>query len=133
VLLFLPFLNPYVNFLIRVFKGGDTSAASYIQNADLKDPQSALDLFKLETAYFLHNCMLYNLEMFEARCEWLKQDSEYNRLNDFKKFDEKSSTEKYDLLKLTQGELQAFYIEKNCKRWINWRLQPEAACMPQRV
>ncbi|MCU0359387.1 MAG: Na/Pi symporter [Bacteroidia bacterium] len=110
VLFFIPLLHPYVKFLKLVFKGAEKSAASYIQHADLKDPQTALELFKLETAYFLHNCMVYSLGVFEVKCDWLNNVAEYNRLNEIKKFEEKTDSEKYDLLKLIQGELQAFYL-----------------------
>ena len=115
ILLFLPLLQPFVSFLEKFFKDSDTALAAYISNASIAEPQTALDLFRRETAYFLHNCMLLNLEQLSIGTSYLEQNADFNGFNEKKKFSIKSTEEKYDFLKLLQGELQLFYLSLRSK------------------
>ncbi len=110
VLLFLPFLDPFVKFLEKFFKNTDASTAAFIGQADVKEPQTALDLFKRETNYFIHNSMLINSEALEMETKWLEANSIFEKINEHKQFMIKTLEEKYNLLKLLQGELQTFYL-----------------------
>ncbi|MBK9328407.1 MAG: Na/Pi cotransporter family protein [Sphingobacteriales bacterium] len=115
IVVFLPFLNPFARFLERFFKDTDASAAAYIGNANVAEPQTALDLFGKETEYFIHNCMLFNLGQFETDTDVMEAHPEFNRINENRKFLYKSQEEKYDFLKQLQGELQSFYLDLRIK------------------
>ncbi len=110
ILIFLPFLQPFVKFLEKFFKNVDVSIAAFIGNATVSEPQTAIDLFKRETSYFIHNSMLLNLENLGIDNTFLQDNSTFNEINDRKKFRVKSVEEKYEFLKLLQGELQSFYL-----------------------
>jgi phosphate:Na+ symporter len=110
IALFLPFLNIFSQFLEKFFKNTDVGSAAFINHASVEEPQTALDLFKRETNYFIYNSMLINLEQLEIESGWLKGDPEVIKMNERKKFALKTTQEKYEFLKLLQGELQTFYL-----------------------
>jgi phosphate:Na+ symporter len=110
ILLFLPFLEPFTRFLEKFFKNVDASVAAFIGNANVSEPQTAVDLFKREATYFIHTSMLLNLELMEIDSKFLQDNPTFYEINERKKFMQKSAEEKYEFLKLLQGELQAFYL-----------------------
>jgi phosphate:Na+ symporter len=110
ILLFLPLLDLFVKFLEQFFKNTDARNAAFIGNASEDEPQTALDLFKRETRYFIYNSMLFNLEELEVDAEWLESSKDFYDINNKKKYLLKTVDEKYEFLKLLQGELQVFYI-----------------------
>ena len=120
ILVFLPFLSPFSRFLERFFKQTHLQATAFIVNATVTDPVTALDLFRKETHYFIHNSMLFNLTLFE-----IEQTALYEHQQDFeiankqRKFLSLPMNEKYELLKEQQGELQLFYLE------LRKKLEPE--------
>ena len=61
IVVFLPFLDLFTKFLERFFKKTNGSAATFINHASIAEPVTALDLFRRETIYFIHNSMLFNL------------------------------------------------------------------------
>jgi phosphate:Na+ symporter len=111
ILIFLPLLGPFTQLLQRAFKDTDTEGCAYIKNVNIKEPETALDLFKIEVEYFIHNCILFNLEHFGFKIDPLDEKSKFRSNNIKKKYTELNSVEKYSLIKQHQGELQAFYIE----------------------
>ncbi len=115
ILIFLPFLSPYAKFLEKFFKDTDASATAFIVNADMKEPVTALDLCRKETAYFMHNSILFNLTLFKIDIESLSEHPEFSAINEKRKFFSKTPEEKYEFLKQLQGELQAFYISLRTK------------------
>ncbi len=108
---FLPFLDPFANLLEKFFKQTDASAAAFIAHADSEEPETALDLFRRETAWFIHNSMVLNLQQFEINTKELEEHPDYKTLNEARKFSKKTAEEKYEFLKQLQGELQAFYLD----------------------
>ncbi len=110
IFIFLPFLSPFAKLLEKFYKDTDASATAFIGHANIKEPETALDLFRKETDYFIHNSILYNLTLFEIDIEKLCDHLEFRPINEKRKFFAKSSEEKYDFLKQLQGELQAFYL-----------------------
>ena len=113
--IFLPFLNPFAKLLEKFFKDTDASTAAFIANADTKEPETALDLFRRETNYFIYNSKLFNLHLFDIDNKQLNRNQEFVTLNDKRKFVSKSPEEKYEFLKQLQGELQAFYLALRTK------------------
>lgn len=110
IVLFLPFLDLFVKFLEQFFKNTDASNAAFIGDANVDEPQTALDLFKRETQYFIYNAMLFNLDELEVDAKWFDAQKDFYEINKQKKYLFKTATEKYEFLKLVQGELQVFYI-----------------------
>ena len=114
IVLFLPVLDIFTKFLERFFKNTDGNAAAFIGHASIAETVTALDLFRRETNYFIHNSMLFNLELFKIDTIALKQ-SEYIKINEKNNFEKKSIEEKYEFLKQLQGEMQAFYLKLRTK------------------
>ena len=110
IILFLPFLDVFVKFLEQFFKNTDATNSAFIGNASIEEPQTALDLFKREINYFIFNSMIFNLEELEVDTKWLQDKKDFYEINNNKKYLLKTATEKYEFLKLLQGEIQVFYI-----------------------
>jgi phosphate:Na+ symporter len=115
IAIFLPFLNQFTALLERFFKATDASAAAFIGNVSVEEPETALDVFRKETEYFIHNSMIFNLSLFEIDNASLEEYAPFKEINEERKFISKTTEEKYEFLKLLQGELQAFYIELRTK------------------
>jgi len=110
IAIFFPFLNPFTKLLEKFFKDTDASAAAFIGNANTAEPETALDLFRRETEYFIHNSMLFNLSKFEIDTRLMQEQPDFKSINEKRKFFSKTPEEKYGFLKQLQGELQAFYL-----------------------
>ena len=115
IIIFLPFLEPFAKFLEKFFKDTDGSAAAFIGNADTNESETALDLFKRETEYFIHNSMLYNLALFDIDTKPLCEHPVFKAINEKRRYFSKTPEEKYEFLKQLQGELQSFYLSLRTK------------------
>jgi phosphate:Na+ symporter len=115
VVLFVPFLGYYTKFLERFFKGTDASIAAFINHANVAEPETAMDMFRRETRYFIHNAILFNVGQFKIELQSLNFDNTYDAINKKRKFIALTADEKYEFLKQLQGELQSFYVELNSK------------------
>lgn len=115
ILIFLPFLNLFAKFLEQFYKDSDASATAFIDSSALKEPQTALDLFKKETAFFIHDAVLFNLMAFSIDPAETELRSEFSSLNERRKFTDKTPEARYEFLKQWQGELQAYYLELRTK------------------
>ncbi len=115
IIIFLPFLNPFAKLLEKFFKDTDASAAAFISHADIKEPETALDLLRRETEYFIHNSILFNLALFDIDIKRLCEHPDFRPINEKRKFFSKSPEEKYEFLKQLQGELQVFYLSLRTK------------------
>ena len=104
IVVFLPVLDSFTKFLERFFKNTDGSVAVFIKHASIEEPETALDLFQRETKYFIHNSMLYNLELFGINTVSLKENSIFKDINERKKYHQKTGEEKHwQLLKEKEG------------------------------
>jgi phosphate:Na+ symporter len=115
IIIFLPFLDPFSAFLERFFKTTASNSTAFICHANIEEPQTALDLFKRETEYFILNSMLFNLEQLEIDTNWLEENQVLKPINESKKISLKTPNEKYEFLKLLQGELQLFFVQLETK------------------
>lgn len=115
IIIFLPFLNQFAKFLENFFKDTDASAAAFIGHANVAEPETALDLFRRETEYFIHNSMLFNLAQFEIDTKSIQEHPDFKSINEKRNFFSKTQEEKYVFLKQLQGELQSFYLELRTK------------------
>lgn len=111
IFFFLPFIDQFARFLERFFKDSNGNTAAFIKHATIAEPITALDLFRRETNFFIHNSMLFNLELFKIDTHEMQTNSNYTEINEKRKFFEKTPEEKYDFLKQLQGELQLFYLQ----------------------
>lgn len=111
VAIFLPLLDSFTRFLERFFKDSDGSTTAFIGHASFAEPVTALDLFKRETKYFIHNSMIFNLELFKIDTHQFRDYPEFKSINEQNRFHLKTKEEKYDFLKQLQGELQGFYLK----------------------
>jgi phosphate:Na+ symporter len=59
---------------------------AFIGHATIAERLTALDLFKRETNYFIHNSMLFNLELFNSNTRYISENSDYKSINVKKKF-----------------------------------------------
>jgi phosphate:Na+ symporter len=115
IILFLPFLEIFTKFLERFFKNSNGSTVAFISHASINEPETALDLFRRETKYFIHNSMLFNLELFKIDTLQIRKNDDFKAINEKRNFFTKTEEEKYEFLKQLQGELQVFYLELRTK------------------
>ena len=115
IFIFIPFLTPFTKLLEKFFRDTDASVAAFIGHANIKEPETALDLYRRETEYFIHTATLFNLALFDIDNKLLSGHPEFESINNQRKFFSKSLEEKYEFLKLLQGELQAFYLALRTK------------------
>jgi phosphate:Na+ symporter len=109
IILFLPFLNFFERLFQRFYKDSYTLNAGFIGHATIDEPETAIDLFRKEAAYFIHNSMYYNLTSFGIEAKEIEHEETYRELNKKRDFYAKTPEEKYEFLKHLQGELQVFY------------------------
>ncbi|MFV8376029.1 Na/Pi cotransporter family protein [Flavobacterium sp. LB1P62] len=115
IVIFLPFLELFTKFLERFFKNSNGSTVAFIGHASINEPETALDLFRRETKYFIHNSMLFNLELFKIDTLSILKNDDFKAINEKRNFFSKTEEDKYEFLKQLQGELQAFYLELRTK------------------
>lgn len=115
ILIILPILDLFIKFLELFFKDTDASAAAFIGHATIAEPETAMDLFRRETKYFIHDSMLFNLDLFKIDTLSLRENADFKNINEKRNFFSKMKEEKYEFLKQLQGELQAFYLELRTK------------------
>ncbi|MFV5689870.1 Na/Pi cotransporter family protein [Flavobacterium sp. ZT3R25] len=115
IVIFLPFLELFTKFLERFFKNSNGSTVAFISHASINEPETALDLFRRETKYFIHNSMLFNLELFKIDTLPILKNDDFKAINEKRNFFTKTEEEKYEFLKQLQGELQIFYLKLRTK------------------
>jgi phosphate:Na+ symporter len=109
--IFLPLLDSFTGFLERFFKDSDSSTTAFIGHASFAEPVTAIDLFRRETRYFIHNSMIFNQELFKIDTHIFRENPDFKSINEKNRFHLKTKEEKYDFLKHLQGELQSFYLK----------------------
>lgn len=110
VLLFIPVLGPFTKLLSRFFKQNNGLAASFIGQAKIEEPESALDLFQREAEYFLYYSMEFNRAMLGMEKGPLPLTPQFVELVESKGYHKKSIEEQYEFIKQMQGEIQSFYL-----------------------
>ena len=111
LLLFIPVLGPFTNLLHRFFRQTNGSAASFIGDAKVAEPESALELFQREAEYFLYYSLDFNKSILHLEEGVQALDSKYLALASSKGFVTKTIEEKYEFIKQMQGEIQSFYVQ----------------------
>jgi phosphate:Na+ symporter len=115
ILIFFPILNSFTKFLELFFKDTDAATAAFISHATIKEPETALDLLRMEAKYFIHNSMLFNLELFKIDTLMIRKNDDFKAINEKRNFFSKTIEEKYEFMKQLQGEIQSFYLDLRTK------------------
>jgi len=111
-LLFVPFLNRFVNYLERRFKDTSSRATFYIQNNAAGISAGIPELLEKEVILFIEKVIALNLEVLGE--ETPTPENKESKFLDFKKNGlpkRLGYTEKYMLLKQTEGTLIDFYTK----------------------
>lgn len=115
ILIFFPILNSFTKFLELFFKDTDADTVAFISHATIKEPETAIDLLRMETKYFIHNSILFNLELFKIDTSMLRENKDFKTINEKRNFFSKTIEEKYEFMKQLQGEIQSFYLDLRTK------------------
>jgi len=115
ILIFYPILEIFTKFLELFFKDTDAATAAFISHATINESETALDLLLMETRYFIHDSMLFNLELFKIDTQSIRKNADFKDINEKRDFFSKTKEEKYEFLKQLQGEIQAFYLDMRTK------------------
>lgn len=115
LIVFLPFLTPFTKVLNKFYKKTQDATAAFITHGSVREPESALELFKHETEYFIHNTILFNSNLFDIDIQSWKEHPRFNTLNQQRKYFDLTPDEAYTFLKSHQGEMQAFYLQLRSK------------------
>ena len=111
IFIFLPFINIFSKFLERLYKDNVQHVSGYLTHAHPEIPHAALELMKKETVYFIYQCKLFNIRVFDLREEIIKSEPEFNSLKGTQIINGKSNILQYEHLKEQYGEIQAYYIK----------------------
>jgi phosphate:Na+ symporter len=115
ILIFFPILNSFTKFLELFFKDTDAASVAFISHATIKEPETALDLLRMETNYFIHNSLLFNMELFKIDTLILRENIDFKAINEKRNYFSKTIEEKYEFMKQLQGEIQSFYLDLRTK------------------
>ncbi len=116
ILIFLPFLNLFSKFLEGMFHKADKSNSGYIKNTNPSVPHAALELMKKETSFFVYQCKLFNLSVFEAEESAVTKITEFDEINKQNKSDNKNFELRYEMIKDQYGEIQSYYIKLSAQK-----------------
>jgi phosphate:Na+ symporter len=110
VILIYFFLNKYGNFLDNQFKETKNNKTYYLQNASVEIPSTVTDMLEKEVGLYINNVIYFNLETFHIIPNWFNTN-EYPISNNQKNniTDTISLSEKYQLLKESEGEILSYY------------------------
>ena len=111
IFIFLPFINIFSKFLERLYKDNEQHVSGYLTHAHPEIPHAALELMKKETAYFIYQCKLFNIRVFNLPEDIIETDNAFKSLNGNQKINGKSNILQYEQLKEQYGEIQAYYIK----------------------
>ena len=103
ILLFLPFLHLFGNFLLKCYVENERGSL-YINKVPVSDADNALDALDQETKYFINHMIEYSLDSFNLNDE--KKENLYVN----KKFIRKNVVQQYYYIKQLHGEMHGFYL-----------------------
>ncbi|MCC6371759.1 MAG: Na/Pi cotransporter family protein [Bacteroidia bacterium] len=109
--LFLPFLKYFSDFLSRFFKDTNEGVTVFIENANVNEPQTCLDLFEKETEFLIYETVLFNASLFDIKPGDAGGNAFYDDINLKRAFYKRTDLEKFTFLKQVQGALQALYMQ----------------------
>jgi phosphate:Na+ symporter len=112
VILFVPFLDRFSDFLEKRFSADNDSATFFIRDAGKGTSADALAAMEKEVLYFVHRVLPLNLDAFHSTGEIIHHDKEMQQKLNERNEKLKSYEAKYEDLKQIEGELLAFYLQQ---------------------
>ena len=103
IILFLPFLHLFGNFLLKCYVENERGSL-YINKVPVSDADNALDALDQETKYFINHVIEYSLDSFNLN------DGKKENLYVNKKFIRKNVVQQYYYIKQLHGEMHGFYL-----------------------
>ena len=110
ILLFIPILTPYSNWLVRLFPRGNQCKSAYLQHPENCDAESAEVLLKKETSYFIYNTIHLNTSLLHIAPEATLRIPAYEDLHEKTNYTSLPADEKYNWVKEHHGEIQSAYL-----------------------
>ena len=111
IILFLPFLNQFSDFLEKRFVIKNKISAYFIDDADNLFPEAALEVLQKEVELFIFRVVLLNMEVFRIDQFFVcKNDFLNEKLNSIHRKD-LQHIEKYENVKHTEGEIISLYTK----------------------
>ncbi len=104
IILFLPFLRIFGNFLLKRFEEKEEGSL-YISKVSVSDMDNALDALDQETKYFINHVIQYSLNSFNIN------EGKISNINVSKNFTRKSVSQQYNYIKQLHGEMHGFYLK----------------------
>jgi phosphate:Na+ symporter len=128
ILLFIPILTPFSNWLVWLFPRGNHYKSAYLQQPENCNAETAEDLLQKETGYFIYNVIHLNTSLLHIAHENDLHLPAYDQLN--KKFDYTSllADDKYNWVKEHHGEIQSAYLI-----FTNKNYQKDTDALPQYI
>jgi phosphate:Na+ symporter len=109
VILFIPFLDRFADFLEKRFSAKDDSKTFYIK--DVEGNEGAMQAMEKEVLLFIHRIIPLNLSAFHSHEVIVNTPGELRQKIEARNKKLKSYADKYEDLKHTEGELLAFYLK----------------------
>jgi phosphate:Na+ symporter len=128
ILLFIPILTPYSNWLVRLFPRGNHYKSAYLQHPENCDAESAEALLKKEAGYFIYNAIHLNTKLLNIAPEATLRIPAYEDLHEKTNYTSLPSYEKYNWVKEHHGEIQSAYLI-----FTNKNYQKDADALPQYI
>lgn len=110
VILFIPFLNKFSDFLEKRFSSESDSTTFYIRDVSPDVPEPAIEALEKEISLFIHRIIPLNLDAFNVK-DIVHAENDLQLKIDERNKKLKSYSERYDDLKHTEGEILAFYLK----------------------
>jgi phosphate:Na+ symporter len=110
ILLFIPILTPYSNWLVRLFPRGNDCKSAYLQHPENCDAESAEALLKKEAGYFIYNAIHLNTTLLNIATEAALRIPAYEDLHEKTNYTSLPADEKYNWVKEHHGEIQSAYL-----------------------
>jgi phosphate:Na+ symporter len=110
ILLFIPILTPYSNWLVRLFPLGNQCKSAYLQQPENCDTETAEALLKKEASYFIYNVIHLNTSQLNIAPEATLRIPAFEDLLEKINYASFQADEKYIWLKEHHGEIQSAYL-----------------------
>lgn len=106
VLVFIPFIHPFANLLIKAFPDRKTETTLFISNTTPDVAEASISAMQKETLHLVSNVLRHNLSILHIDEKLVFSDYDYGPIS--KKKNGHSHDDKYENLKLLQAEILTF-------------------------
>jgi phosphate:Na+ symporter len=110
ILIFLPWMNRFANWLEQRFEDRKNRLTAFIDRHPVADPVYSIELLRKEVLRFLHWSCVFNLQSFGIRTEDFFTNADRSDTELAGKMAEAGSAYRYVFIKDLQGEIQLYYL-----------------------